>query len=267
MAQKKRSQTLGWERRQEILKFLRANGSASVSVIGEHVDASPATIHRDLELLADQKVIERVHGGALALEALDDPPVATERLKRVAEKEMIANAALARITPRVSSIFLEASTTIAHLVPRLRSMSDKVFATNSPEIALELATGDAEVLIVGGNLRSSTLAAVGPLAVMALQSVNIDLAFIGLSALDVHGVTTMNSIEAETKAAVIKVTNQVIALGDGGKLGRRALVPVAPLSELSELITDPDAPAEEVEALRQAGLTVTVADRVRTTTA
>lgn len=263
MSQKKRGQTLGWERRQEILKFLRANGSASVSVIGDHVAASPATIHRDLELLAEQKVIERVHGGALAIETLDDPPVATERLKRVAEKEMIATEALTRITARVGSIFLEASTTVAHLVPQLRMMTDKVFVTNSPEIALEMAVGPAEVMLIGGSLRPSTLAAVGPLAVQALQSVNINLAFIGLSALDVHGVTTMNSVEAETKAAVINATATVIALGDGAKLGRRALVPVAPLSALTELITDADAPEEEVDALRAAGLKVTVADRLR----
>lgn len=259
MAGRKRSRTLGWERRQEILKYLLANGSASISAIGQHVDASPATIHRDLELLAENGLIERVHGGALAVEALDDAPVATERHKRVAEKQQIADVALQRVTAGVNSIFLEASTTVAHLVPALRGMTDKVFVTNSPEIALELASSELEVMIVGGNLRFRTLATMGPLATHALQSVNIDLAFIGVSALDVNGLAVMNAIEAQTKSAAIQAAQQVVALADGAKLGTRALVHVAVLDAIDELITDAGAPLEEVERLRTAGLTVTIA--------
>ncbi|NHB85110.1 DeoR/GlpR transcriptional regulator [Tessaracoccus sp. HDW20] len=252
MTLKKRGQTLGWERRQEILKFLRANGSASVSVIGDHVSASPATIHRDLELLAEQKVIERVHGGALAVESLDDPPVATERLKRVAEKEMIAQEALTRITPRVSSIFLEASTTVSHLVPKLRTMSDKVFVTNSRRSPWRWRSAMPRSCSSGQSAiehprRGRAARRPGPTVGEHQPRIH------RVERPGCAGVTTMNSVEAETKAAVINATATVIALGDGGKLGRRALVPVAPLSALTELITDADAPQEEVDALRAAG--------------
>ncbi|MDR0416728.1 MAG: DeoR/GlpR family DNA-binding transcription regulator [Propionibacteriaceae bacterium] len=260
MAKSNDSRILGWERRQEILRFVRAHGSATISGITQQVGVSPATLHRDLETLAEQGLIERVYGGAVALEPPDDPPVASERQQRVAEKQQIADAAVERIVRGVNSIFLEASTTIAHMVPALRDLTDKVFVTNSPEIALELATGEVEVMLIGGNLRHRTLSTIGPLAIQAVEAVHIDLAYIGVSALNVGGLTTMNSIEAQTKAALIKAADTAIALSDGTKLGKQALVHVAPLSALSELITDAGAPADEVNRLRAAGLTVTVAE-------
>lgn len=254
-----RQKQLGWERRQDLLRYLRTHGSASVATICDVVGVSPATVHRDLDFLAERGLIERVHGGALSLEALDDPPVTVERHKRVGEKHRIAAAALQSMDKSVSSIFLEASTTVAYLAPALRAMEDLVVVTNSPEIALELVAGKAEVVLIGGNLRHRTLSTVGPLAIQALGAVSIDLAFIGISALDVGGVSSMNMIEAETKSAIINAAARVVALGDGGKLGRRSLVPVAPLSALDELVTDDSAPADKIEELRAGGLTVTVA--------
>ena len=259
MATGVRQTQLGFERRQEVLKHLRTHGSASIATICQMVGASPATVHRDLELLADQGLIERVHGGALAVESLDDPPVTGERSKRVAEKRRIALAAMELIDESVKSIFLEASTTVSHLVPLLRGMSDKVLVTNSPEIALEAATGEIEILLIGGDLRRRTLSTVGPLAIQMLGSVSVDLAFIGVSAIDEAGLSSMNAIEVATKSAIIDAAGRVVGLGDASKLGKRALVPVAPLSAMSALITDAAEESPVVQAIREGGLQVRVA--------
>lgn len=254
---------LGWERRQEILRYLRDHGSASVSTIAEVVDASPATIHRDLDHLAGRGQIERVHGGAVLNEGLDDPPTAVERHRNVQQKQMIAALALERIDDDVSSIFLEASTTVQLLVPGLRYLEDKVVVTNSPEIALGLVPGPCEVMLVGGNLRDRTLATVGPGAADSFAGISIDLCFIGVSAIDLSGVSSMNAIEAQTKSVFINGADRVIALADASKLGKRSLVPVSPLSSIEELITDASADKSEIESLRAAGLAVTVAPRAR----
>ncbi len=258
MIAESRRKQLGWERRQEILKHLRSNGSASIAAMCDLVGASPATVHRDLESLTDKGLIKRVHGGALSVEVQDDPPVAIERQKHVAEKQQIANEALKLVDDTVKSIFLEASTTVAQLCPALRLL-DKVLVTNSPEIALELVGGNAEVILIGGNLRHRTLAAVGPSTILALQAVNIDLAFIGVSALDESGLSSMNIVEAQTKSAIADAARLRVALGDGTKLGRRALVPVSPLSSLSMLITDSHASPEQIANLRAHGLQIIVA--------
>jgi DeoR family transcriptional regulator, aga operon transcriptional repressor len=255
-----RSRQLASERRHKILRYLHDHGSASITTICELVAASPATVHRDLEMLADKGLLSRVRGGALSIEGDDDPPVALERGKRVGEKQAIADAAVGMIGPDVNSVFLEASTTVSAMVPALRGMEDKVFVTNSPEIALELVKGRAEVILIGGELRPRTLATVGPLTVAALELVSIDMAFIGVSAVDIEGLSSVNLFEAETKSAILNASTRSIALGDGDKLGKRALAAVGPLSSIDGLITDAGAPAEQVALLRGAGLEVTLAD-------
>lgn len=252
------SRRVGSGRRQEILRYLREHGSATVAALCAVTAASPATVHRDLEQLAAQGLLERVHGGALSLES-DDPPVGLARVSHVAEKHAIAEYAAKLIDDDVASIFLEASTTIAAMVPWLRSLEDKVFVTNSPEMGLELVTGPSDVILIGGDLRARTLSSVGPLAIQALEGVSIDLAFIGVSAIDADGLSSMNLIEAETKSAILAGAARSIALGDSGKLGKRALAPVGPLSHLESLVTDSNAPEEEVRKLRKAGLTVSLA--------
>ena len=253
-----RRKQLGWERRQELVKHLRSMGSASVADMCSLVGASPATVHRDLDLLAEKGLIKRVHGGALAAEVEDDPPVAVARLKHIIEKQQIADEAMKFIGPSVNSIFLEASTTVSLMCAALRLM-DRVLVTNSPETALDVVGGNAEVMLIGGNLRERTLAAVGPSTITALQAMSIDLAFIGVSAIDESGLSSMNPVEAETKSAIVNSARIRVALCDGTKIGRRALVPVSPLSALTVLITDAGAPEDQLVKLRDQGLKVVVA--------
>lgn len=251
---------LASERRKMILRHLRAEGSASVSDLCQVVGSSLATVHRDLEKLAREGEITRVRGGALAREDVDDPPVSGERTKHVAEKRAIAELAADLVGDDVTSIFLEASTTVHQLLPRLSELRDKVFVTNSPEIGLELAESNNDVILIGGELRARTLASVGQLAIQALESVVIDLAFLGVSAIDAEGLSSMNLNEAETKSAILRRASRCVAIGDGTKLGRRALAPVGSLDAIDVLVTDGSADRDEVAKLRAAGLEVLVAE-------
>lgn len=255
-----RSTQLGPERRQAILQRLRTDGGATIAEISAVTGASPATVHRDLKVLSDIGAIERVRGGALLKQELDDPAVATERVKNVGEKEAIAQVAAQLITHDVTSIFLEASTTVQRLVPHLAGLPGKLFITNSPEIGLELSHRSCEVILIGGELRERTLASIGQLAIQALESLVIDLAFIGVSALDAQGLSCMNLTEAETKTAILRSASHRIAICDSSKLGRRALASVGDLGSIDHLVTDTDAPSALIEKLRAAGLAVTQAE-------
>jgi DeoR/GlpR family transcriptional regulator of sugar metabolism len=251
---------IGAKRRRDILRYLQEHGSGSIAALCELMKVSPATIHRDLQVLADEGLINRVRGGALSLQTMDDPHILQERDKRLPEKLSIVNTALAVIGAGDNSIFLEASTTVRQLVPNLIGLRDKVFVTNSPEIALDLVAGSNEVVVVGGSLRSRTLSSIGQLAIAALEAVHIDLAFVGVSSIDTSGMSCMNFMEAETKTAIIQNSRKVVALCDGTKLGRRMLAAIGPVSAIDELITNADAPEEEVQKLRAAGLKVTLAE-------
>lgn len=252
---------VGAERRKTILRMVQESGSASVAQLCATLGVSAATIHRDLAALAREGVVERVHGGILApAGGADDPHVLGEKAHRRGEKAEIARTALSFVSPEVHSVFLEASTTVAQLGLLLRERRGLVFLTNSPEIALELVAEGLEVTLVGGQLRARTLATVGPDANRQIGLSRVDVAFIGVSAIDVDGLSSMNAIEAETKTAIIAASRAVIALGDHSKLGKRGLAHVARADAINALVTDARADDAAVEALRSCGLEVIIAE-------
>lgn len=254
------SRTLGTERRARLLSYLNGRSSATIAVLCELLDASPATVHRDLGVLARDGLIQRVRGGAMTVDVHDDPSVAIERRRNVEAKKQIARAALDLVRAG-STIFLEASTTVSCLATLIRTVSGLTVVTNSPEIALDLMGSESEVILIGGNLRRKTLATVGPLAVSALRGIRVEQAFIGVSAIGTDGVSSMNMTEAETKVAILESAGQVIGLADAEKLGRNALTRVAGLEAIDLLITNSAASPQNVQALRDKGLSVEIAGR------
>ncbi len=80
--------------------------------------------------------------------------------------------------------------------------------------------------------------------------------FLGVDGVNAAGATTHDEIEAQTDRRMVERAARVIVVGDSSKIGRSALSQICPLAEIDELITDVDAPAEQVETLRAAGVEV-----------
>ena len=57
------------KRLEEILKLVEENGSVTVQELTERLKASESTIRRDLYLLDEEGKLNRVHGGATAINA------------------------------------------------------------------------------------------------------------------------------------------------------------------------------------------------------
>jgi DeoR/GlpR family transcriptional regulator of sugar metabolism len=114
--------------------------------------------------------------------------------------------------------------------------------TTSPPIALALADHPGlEVTIVGGTLRPKALVTVGAAAVEALRVVRADVVFLGVCGLHPEiGVTTEDLEERHVKAAMIEGAAEVVALADHDKLGTAMPVVVAPMSAVTQLVTDAD---------------------------
>ncbi|MNI85548.1 Glucitol operon repressor [compost metagenome] len=100
-----------------------------------------------------------------------------------------------------------------------------------------------EVSIIGGMLRSDTMAFVGPMAERSLEMVRVDKAFLGTNGLDLQeGITTPNMLEAATKRKMITVAKQAILLADHSKISQVSFCKVADLSEINHCILDSGAP-------------------------
>jgi len=97
---------------------------------------------------------------------------------------------------------------------------------------------------------------IGPLAERTLEGLNVDVIFLGVDGVNASGATTHDEIEAQTDRKLVERSARVVVVCDSSKIGRSALSQICALSEIDELITDVDAPAAKLEALRTAGVEV-----------
>jgi DeoR/GlpR family transcriptional regulator of sugar metabolism len=229
------------ERRQAILGRLERDGKVVASELVASLGVSEDTVRRDLRELADQGLLQRVHGGALPA----PPPMGSfaRRLEIAHEaKEALATAALPLLAgARV--IVLDGGTTPLELARRLPDHFDGTVVTNSPPIAAALAGHRrAEVVLVGGRLLKEDQVAVGAAAVEALRNVRADVCVLGICSLHPEvGVTTLDHEESQVKRAMVAAAGEVIALATADKLRTASPWVVARLSDVDHLVTDGDA--------------------------
>jgi DeoR/GlpR family transcriptional regulator of sugar metabolism len=251
-------------RRQKILALLQPDGVVSVGRLARAVRASEMTVRRDLAVLCDRGLARRVHGGAvLQAGKAQEPPFASARQEQAREKDLIAKEAAALAAPG-SVVALGAGTTTWHVARALASRMDLTFITNSPNIALELDRGQANVILTGGHLRTPADALVGPPALWTLERLQIDVLFLGANGIHPQaGYTTPVLEEADTNAAMIRKATRLVVVADHTKFGRVTLAAYAPIQAAHVLITDAAAPRGVLSAIRRLGVQVVVAGRGR----
>lgn len=236
---------LAAQRRAAIRSLIEAEGALSVSDLAARFDVSDMTIRRDLDVLAAEGHLAKVHGGAVAAEGAEphrrteEPGFEAKFLQQEAQKNAIAQEALALVEPGMS-VGLSAGTTTWTLAQRLTAVPDLTVVTNSPRIADTFHTvGESQTVILTGGVRTPSDALVGPLAVNSLKTLHLDLLFFGTHGFSARtGFTTPNLLEAETNRALVGTAQRAVALADHSKWGVVGIATYAALDEIHTLITD-----------------------------
>ena len=234
------------ERRQAILTRLERDGKVVASELVAALGVSEDTVRRDLRELAERGLVQRVHGGAL--------PSFSRRLAIAPEaKAHLANAALP-LLEGANVLLLDGGTTALELARRLPHDRALTVLTNAPPVAAALVSHPrAEVVLIGGRLLKESQVTVGPAAVDALRQVRADVCVLGVCNLhpDV-GVTATDHDEAHVKRAMVAAAGEVLALATADKLDTAGPWLVAPLSDVTHLVTD----AGEEQTAGYAGVSV-----------
>jgi DeoR family transcriptional regulator of aga operon len=241
-----------------ILDAVAERGEASLSSLAELFGTSPATMRRDLTVLADQGLLVRTHGGAKTGGSLAEMPVALRDTRFQDAKRRIAREAAARIPRERHAVALSGGTTTAGVARELTGHADLTIVTNSLSIAGLVAVHPRlRVVMTGGILRPQSLELVGVLAEGAFTAVNVGTAILGADGISASaGVTTHDETEARTNHAMVAKAQRTIVVADGSKIGRAALARMADMSEVDLLITDDSADPEELARIRAAGVEV-----------
>ncbi|KIF71633.1 decarboxylase [Streptomyces sp. AcH 505] len=245
------------DRLRQISDAVRETGRRSVAELAELTGASEMTVRRDLEVLADQGVLERYRGGARSLLLRgEEPPFALRTQEGLEAKQLIA-AEVATMIAEGESVVIDSGTTCLEVARALQHRRLTVMPL-SLHAANELTSGtQLTLLLPGGQPRPGELALTGPLAEASLAALRFDTAVIGCCGLTVaDGLTAYDLADATIKRAAITSARRVIAVAEAAKLSRTALAFVAPAAALHAVVTERSAPQDEIDGLTAAGVTV-----------
>jgi len=227
-------------RRQVILERLQERKAVKTSDLSQAFAVSSMTIRNDLNALAEQGHLVRVHGGAVARQWLTAEPSYHDKanINRL-EKEAIGRHAAGLIEAGMA-VFIGNGTTTMEIIRHLpHDIHLRVF-TNALNHALEEGQLPyAEVFVVGGYLRGISLAMVGRLAHQALNGIYFDMAFLGVNGISIdHGLTIPSLEEAETAAEIIGRSQRTLIVADHTKFGNVAHGKIVDITDIDAIITD-----------------------------
>ena len=244
------------QRRQAILRAVRS-GTAHVTALADEFGVSEMTVRRDLQALASDGKLERVHGGAVDVES--ERPFSEIVVERLEAKDRIGRAAAALVEDG-QTVMIDIGTTTLQVARHLRGRSLTVVTTNLAVYEELLPEPDIELVLPGGAVRRNYLSLVGMLAEDALRRLRADIAFLGTSGIDADlAVWDTTMVEVPIKRAMIAASKRTVLLADAEKFGMDAMVRVCEVSELDAIVTDERVPTERREALDEAGVEVIVA--------
>ncbi|WP_025272869.1 DeoR/GlpR family DNA-binding transcription regulator [Haloglycomyces albus] len=252
-----------------LLEILAEQGRITVEEAATKLEVSQATIRRDFDQLSQQQMITRTRGGAVAGGISYDLPLRYKTAKHVQEKNRIGQAA-GRLVQPGQVIALNGGTTITEVARALATRTDLVatpgstgltIVTNALNIANELIVRPhLKVVVAGGVVRPQSYELIGPLAAPILREITLDIAFLGVDAVDFKlGATCHHEGEAAINALMAARARKVVIIADGSKVSGHAFARICSSDRIHTLVTDTTAPQEQLRDFEAAGVRVVVA--------
>lgn len=246
------------ERQEQIVQLLARQKRVSVNDLCDIFSISQATARRDLEVLASQGRIQRVHGGAIVVTSAPPEMPILQRQDEQAEEKRQIGAVAAQLVLDGSTIFLGSGSTVLEVARNLRSRKNLTVVTNSlPVINILSDIKEITLIVLGGLFRKSELSFIGHITETALKEINVDQVIMGVRAISLtHGLTNDYLPETMTDRAIIQIGRKVILVVDHTKFGRISTVFLAPLEAIHTVVTDCHTPDSFCDELENRGIQV-----------
>ncbi|MEX0427606.1 DeoR/GlpR family DNA-binding transcription regulator [Nocardioides sp. DS6] len=245
-------------RHQAILARARAEGRVSVTTLAPELGVAVETLRRDLKILADRGVVQRVYGGAVAVETAGfETDLDFRSASDVTEKHRVATAAAQR-RQGAETVYIDEGATPQFIAEALVGSGPMTVVTPSLPVATRLSVEpDVTVLLLGGRVRGHTQGTVDHWAVRMLGELVVDLAYIGANGISRdHGVTTQDPAVAAVKRAAIERSRRRILFGAHTKFGASSLCRFAELRDFEAVVTGVELPAAEAHRYAALGAPV-----------
>lgn len=242
------------ERRRKVVEFLAEQGFMSLSELAQRCGVSESTLRRDVEVLDEQKVIKRTHGGAVYLKDGWQQPLAfAERESTAApEKCKIAQAVAQLIAPE-QTLIINGGTTCFQVARLLAGRRLSVVTNSVPIASVLMGEQETEVTLIGGYLYPRTGVALGDMALRMLENLHADVLVMSCAGLVDGTAYDANQMMVEVERRMIKTAGGVILAVDHNKVGKRAVARLCGLDEIDVIVTDDGVSADQVAMLTSSG--------------
>lgn len=230
---------LAEQRYEKILNLLEEKKSVTAAEIKDLLQASESTVRRDITALSNAGKLVKVFGGAVAVEHNDtsyEPTVAQKIELNREEKRKIAKYA-ASLIGEDEFVYIDAGTTTGYMLEHIRN-TNTTFVTNAVAHAQRLAAAGVHVLLIGGELKSSTEAVIGNQAMQMLMNYHFTKGFFGTNGISrTAGFTTPDVDEALIKQTAMRQSQKCYVLSDYSKFNRVSSVSFAKMED-AVIVTD-----------------------------
>jgi DeoR family transcriptional regulator of aga operon len=252
-------------RRGRVAEAIRRSSYTSVTALATTFGVSEVTIRSDLDALAEAGQVQRVRGGAVHRAAGTLEATFEEDARSRGAGQSAIGAAAAALVEGGQTVMLGTGSTVAAVARALAAraeLSGVTVITNGMRVAMELepALPNIDVIVSGGTLRRQQHSLVDPLGSTLLSQLHAHISIVGCDGFEATaGMTAANVAEAEIARLMLAAGRRRVVVADDSRLGEVSLVHVAPAHGVDLVVTDPDADAAAVDALREGGIEVHVA--------
>jgi len=249
------------ERQKKIIQALRPDQAISFNELAQMVGISESTLRREVSALIDEGLVERQTGKLLpGFTSEAEIPLVVRTTIHAEEKKRIASAAL-ELVHNGETIFVAGGTTTLEFARLLPGQRQLTVVTNALTVAnLLVSQRGIKLVVLGGEVRRGEQTMHGHLTISGAQELRADKLFYGVEGVSLeHGVTHSQLIEVSTDRALISACIETIILADYHKIGKVAPALVAPLSQISRIVTGRELPVEFITGLKAQGVQVILA--------
>jgi DeoR/GlpR family transcriptional regulator of sugar metabolism len=244
------------ERQAYILHQVNLHNKVLSSSLSADINVSEDTIRRDLQELADEGKIIKVHGGALShsFSQVHFPP---NEVYSQNQKKKIAQKAISLISNGMF-ILTSGGTTIVEMARSLPIQLKATFISGSIAAILEyMHHPNIDVIMIGDKISKSSKITVGTEAIAKIKQIRPDICFLGTNAIDLqHGVTDNDWEVVQLKRAMIESSQKVVCLSIAEKINTFQPIHICDVQKIDTLITELPADDPLLRPYAEAGIKV-----------
>jgi DeoR family transcriptional regulator, fructose operon transcriptional repressor len=217
-------------------------------------NASKSSIRRDLIELEAKGVLRRVHGGAISLQTRDEVLDYSRLSVSFHDEKMRIGKKAASLVQNGQTVILGGGSSVTEVAKNLNDRPIQVVTNSVPVAQVFWESKQVEVTLTGGYLYPRLGVQLGPICERMLHSVSADILIMGIMGVTKAGLSDSNSLIVESIRAMIHCARRVVIVADRSKFGHDAMIHVADLKDVDQIVTDIGLDPETQQMLKDQGV-------------